>query len=245
MKYDYISKQTGKRLSNRTIINRLLTIKTFTNWLWEEDYITDKEYKKIKRYKNKEIEPTEGEDNRRALTETEILKGYQKVNDPLIRMLFWVGLNYGIRREEYTKLTFKDIDLKNRLLSVHGKGNKIRRIKILEHHVKRWEDWLNKRNLYNINHDYVFFTSRGKASTKAIDRYFKKINHLVVDKNKSDLTSHSFRYTFAVNLWRKNVDLLVIQRLLGHVKLETTKRYLRVEDWEIQARYEEQMKVSI
>lgn len=46
---------------------------------------------------------------------------------------------------------------------------------------------------------------------------------------KKGYTAHSFRHSFATRLTEKNVNLLLIQRLLGHLSLDSTKIYVHFE----------------
>lgn len=43
----------------------------------------------------------------------------------------------------------------------------------------------------------------------------------------SDITFHSFRHTFAMNLAINNVDILTISKLLGHTNVVTTQKYVK------------------
>ena len=45
---------------------------------------------------------------------------------------------------------------------------------------------------------------------------------------------HAFRRAFALTLWRKGVDVLSISRLLGHTSVEITKRYLNINNEDLQ-----------
>ena len=46
---------------------------------------------------------------------------------------------------------------------------------------------------------------------------------------KKGYTAHSFRHIFATRLTEKNVNILLVQRLLGHMSLDSTKIYVHFE----------------
>ena len=54
--------------------------------------------------------------------------------------------------------------------------------------------------------------------------------HLTISGlKKKGYTSHSFRHSFATRLIEKKVNLLLVQRLLGHLSLDSTKIYVHFE----------------
>lgn len=234
---NYIRKLQDKDgLKGNTVNSRLISVRCFARWLWEEDKLPEKEYRKINGYK---IKLDLGEDNRRALTPEEEEKGYKLLANPIFKMLFWTGLHYGLRRSEYINLELHDVDLENRILTIRqSKGNKTRRITILKTHVNTWVNWFKTREAYSLDHDHVFFTDRGKAGTRSLERYFNKLSDVVLGSR--EITSHTLRYTFAVKCWRSGMDLLVLSKILGHTSLTTTQTYLRVTEKEILDKYEEQ-----
>ncbi|MHA2248035.1 MAG: tyrosine-type recombinase/integrase [Candidatus Hodarchaeales archaeon] len=233
---NYIKKLQQDGLNGKTIVNRLVTIKRFAKWLWEEDKITQKEYKKIYGYK---VKLDLGESNRRVLTPEEEEKGYKRLANPLLKMMFWTGLRYGLRRSEYINLKIDDVDLDKRIVIIRkSKGNKTRRIGILKTHVPIWQQWFKTREAYQVDHDHIFFTDRGKAGTRSFDRYFNKLSEQVL--GNKEITSHTLRYTYAVKCWRSGMDLVVLSKMLGHANLTTTQIYLRIDEEEILEKYKEQ-----
>ncbi|MHA2174190.1 MAG: tyrosine-type recombinase/integrase [Candidatus Hodarchaeales archaeon] len=240
----YVKQIKNQGLKEKTITNRVNTIKSFSKWLWEEDRLPEKEFKKIRGIK---VKTDPGQDNRRALTPEEEDLGFEIIANPLLRMMFWTGLHYGLRLSEYINLKLNDVDLKKRILTIkQSKGNKTRRIKILKTQTDTWRQWFKTREAYSLAHEYVFFTDRGKAGTRTLERYFNKISEMIIGKPFKDqteierITSHTLRYTFAVKCWRSGLDILVLSKILGHTNLTTTQTYLRVIEEEILDKYEQQ-----
>lgn len=237
----YITKLQKKELKSSTLVVQLMAIRLFVTFLWEENRFDDKVYKAILGYF-----PIIEKDNeeRRALTPEEVELCLKKIQNPMMHMIFWVGINYGLRCSEYAALTVKDVDLKNRRLIIRlSKGNKTRRIKILRNHVRFWKDWLNIRGSYCVDHDCVFFSPRGKISDRAIQRYFNQMSAVVFGDSEEAretqwFTAHTLRYTFTTTLWRGKLDIYVISKLLGHSSIKTTELYLKVGEREIDEIYE-------
>lgn len=142
-------------------------------------------------------------------------------------------LDCGIRAQELCDLIMKDYDAKKgRLLVRHGKGNKQRLLPL------------------------------GQAAQKAIWRYHtlrpgaspleplfstRNTTHLAADNlgNMIETTAaragvarcgvHRFRHTFAVNYLRNGGNVVGLQAMLGHKKMETITIYARLAETDIEA----------
>ena len=149
----------------------------------------------------------------------------------LLELLYAAGL----RVSELIGLNLLDIEQKERILRVRGKGNKERIVpygaKAQEALEKYWpvrDKLLRQLNVANRGGDpgtqAVFLNYAGRRLTqRSVGRIVKKYVRLV--NVNWDLHPHSLRHAFATHLLADGADLRAIQELLGHQSLSTTQRY--------------------
>jgi integrase/recombinase XerC len=136
----------------------------------------------------------------------------------------------GLRVSELTGLNFADIDRKELMLRVRGKGNKERIIpyggkaeQALEAYGSIRDEILRKAGRRG-NYQAVFLNHLGTRLTpRSVARIVKKYVRLI--NVNWDLHPHSLRHAFATHLLADGADLRAIQELLGHSSLSTTQRY--------------------
>jgi len=134
----------------------------------------------------------------------------------------------GIRVSELCQLQVNDIDLKQGIIKIFGKGSKERMIQICQQEtIQALQNYIN---LFSdqIQPDQPFFVNRlGKGlSTQSVRIMIK--NHIKQSEINKHITPHTFRHTFATLLLEENVDLKYIQTLLGHSSITTTQIYTHV-----------------
>jgi site-specific recombinase XerD len=151
----------------------------------------------------------------------------------LLELLYAAGL----RVSELTGLNLEDIETKERMLRVRGKGNKERIVpygtKAHEALEKYWplREQLLRQGLSGerlratgTGTNAVFLNYAGKRLTqRSVGRIVKKYVKLV--NINWDLHPHSLRHAFATHLLADGADLRAIQELLGHQSLSTTQKY--------------------
>jgi integrase/recombinase XerC len=151
----------------------------------------------------------------------------------LLELLYAAGL----RVSELTGLNFADIDQKERVLRVVGKGDKERIVpygsKAQEALDKYWplreQLFLQASSARGRHRDAphteaVFLNYAGRRLTqRSVGRIVKKYVRLV--NVNWDLHPHSLRHAFATHLLADGADLRAIQELLGHQSLSTTQKY--------------------
>ncbi|MCU1341938.1 MAG: Tyrosine recombinase XerC [Candidatus Acidoferrum typicum] len=136
----------------------------------------------------------------------------------------------GLRVSELTGLNLADMDRKEMMLRVRGKGNKERIIpyggkaeQALEAYGSTRDEILKKAGR-NGDRQAVFLNHLGTRLTpRSVARIVKKYVRLI--NVNWDLHPHSLRHAFATHLLADGADLRAIQELLGHSSLSTTQRY--------------------
>ncbi len=128
----------------------------------------------------------------------------------------------GLRVSELVNLTQKDLDFKQNIGWVRkGKGKKDRIFKIAESLSKNLEKQIIK------NPENKFLFSKEKPLTPRNVQIMIKRAAKNAGINKK-VTPHTLRHSFATHLLDAGENLLVIQQLLGHENLETTKIYTHI-----------------
>ena len=136
----------------------------------------------------------------------------------------------GLRVSELTGLNLGDIDRKELMLRVRGKGNKERIVpyggkaeQALEAYEPLRNETLRKAGGHG-ERQAVFLNHHGARLTqRSVARIVKKYARLA--NVNWDLHPHSLRHAFATHLLADGADLRAIQELLGHSSLSTTQRY--------------------
>jgi site-specific recombinase XerD len=166
-------------------------------------------------------------------------KRFQQLGEGLLlrrdRSLLELLYAAGLRVSELTGLNLADMDQKERILRVRGKGNKERIVpygaKAQEALEKYWpvrEQLLRqtyaKSGCQGPHLEAVFLNYSGRRLTqRSVGRIVKKYVRLA--NVNWDLHPHSLRHAFATHLLADGADLRAIQELLGHQSLATTQKY--------------------
>lgn len=223
----YLALCKQKGLSNRTLATVRSYLFAFFEWMATEEIITKNPCIKIKPVKyNRETEkPFSG-------VEIDALRSACKNNRD--RALIETLLASGIRREELCDLEVRDIDFTDRSLVVRkGKGGKRRVTYINDLAILYLKKYFTERGDLSPN-DKVFATQRGGISKAGLRYVLKRIGEMGGVEN---IHPHRFRRTFATSLVNRGMDVQEMQRLLGHVNINTTMCYVCVDDDRVKNSY--------
>lgn len=222
---DYL-REKKKTVKLITIRNKITVISAFFNWLANEGHIKENPARLIQK-------PRVNDNERRYLTIEEIEIIRLDITEPFDILLFEVLYSSGIRVSEAVNLDWDDIDFEKEEMVVLGKGNKKRTVKfstkakllLLRYKDKRKDD------------DQHVFRScyKQRMSKETIERRVGKIGERAGIKIR--ITPHKLRHSFATTLAKRNTPIEVIQALMGHEDINTTKRYIEISQENVSYNY--------
>ena len=235
--FDYIKHLFDERkLQESTISRKLIVLKMFFKFLYQNGYIEHNYYKnynfKIK--KERKLPKTLSIDETTKLIthlsdsakrDTSTFSFWKACRDlALIDLL----ISTGIRIEEASNISLEDIIFSEQTILIHGKGRKQRLIYISCNDT--WNNlifWINIRNKHPYNTDKVFVNRLGnQISVHGIEYIYNSAKKASGINEHS--TPHYLRHTFATNLLANGADLRSVQEILGHSSVTTTEIYTEV-----------------
>ena len=130
-----------------------------------------------------------------------------------------------MRVSEVVSLKVSDVDSKRMMLRVEqGKGRKDRHAMLSPVLLELLRDW------YRIARPQGWLFPGLRPASPMTTRQLTRACHAAAHMAEitKRVTPHTLRHSFATHLLEQNIDIRVIQVLLGHAKLETTALYTRV-----------------
>lgn len=153
---------------------------------------------------------------------------YQRKNISRDIAVFELLFASGVRVGELCSLKNYDVDIKQKLIKVNGKGNRERYIQITNPSVLKALRFYKNNFSKSIDETgYFFINNRGR---KLQEQSVRCIINKYVNKTGAGIhiTPHMFRHTVATMLTEEDVDIRYIQELLGHSSIQTTQIYTHI-----------------
>lgn len=218
-------------ISARSNQRRLVACRKFYDFLLRHDKVKENPFALVKAPKVNVLPPQV----LYAQEVTQLFEANKKRTDHLalrdqaILMLLYAS---GLRVSELVNLTIQDVNNKQRILRITGKGNKTRMVPYsidaydaIQKYIQFSRSELSSKNKNPSN--ALFLSDKGEKLTSRGVEYI--VEH-IDDKAGTTfrLHPHTLRHTFATQLLDKGADLRTIQELLGHESLNTTQIYTHV-----------------
>ena len=224
-------------ISARTVARQLSAVKSFYRWLKREGRVPEDPALLIER-------PKTGRPLPKTLTEADVeaLLAAPDLDTPLglrDRAMLEVLYATGLRVTELVTLTQSQINPRQGLVRVIGKGDKERLVPLGEEALHWLVRYLREGRpmLLGNDQELLFPSLRGTCMTR--QTFWHRIKQMAqVAGVQKALSPHTLRHAFATHLLNHGADLRVVQLLLGHSDLSTTQIYTHVAQQRLQDLYQ-------
>jgi len=224
----YLAYRLGQGISARSSARFLSSLKRFYIYYVREGRVLEDPAAVIDAPKlGRSLPSTLSEEDVESLLEApDILTAIGYRDRAMLELLYASGL----RVSELVGLKLSEINFRQGLVRVTGKGDKDRLVPIGEEALVWLQDFIECWRLDILGErqtDSVFPTNRGTGMTRQAFWYLIKRYAVKAGITKS-LSPHSLRHAFATHLLNHGADLRVVQLLLGHSDLSTTQIYTHI-----------------
>ena len=228
---NFLTKELMNGVSKRSCKRRLCALKRFYSYLQKTGQVDvnpfnfvnppklEKKYPHIL-YSN-QVEELLAENRKRD----DVLASRDQA---ILELLYYSG----VRASELVNIKLSDINTRNRMVRILGKGNKERLVPFTDECAQTIDTYIKKCRPELAKHNeqisiYLFLNNRGEQLTS---RGLEFILKNVEEKTGLNLGLHPhlLRHTFATHLLENGADLRVIQELLGHESINATQVYTHV-----------------
>ncbi len=154
-------------------------------------------------------------------------------NAQLLKHKILIGLLYGcgLRCMEVRNIELKHLDIDRKLLHiVQSKGNKDRYVPLSSHLIRGIQKYISATHPGK-----YLFEGTGNPQGKGFDgRYSQRGVQWAVKTVArqagilKEVHTHTLRHTYATHLLEDGVNILTVQKLLGHANIDSTMVYLHV-----------------
>ena len=221
----FVARERRRDLSARSIQRALSSIRSFFNYLLDEEVVESNPAANISSPKSTQLLP-------KAL-DTDLVKrllDFKPQGDIEIRDKAMVELLYssGLRLSELCSLNMDSISVRERSCRVVGKGNKTRDLPVGEKAIQSLRDWLLvRKNISSDSNKALFLNKNGKRiSTRSVQL---RLERLSKKRGLPMVNPHMLRHSFASHILESSGDLRAVQEMLGHSDIGTTQIYTKLD----------------
>ena len=212
----YLSEYQEEHQSSKVTIDNMRRIfSSFFSWLEDEDYIAKSPVRRIHKVKTDSLV-------KEVLSDEQLEQLRDSCTNKRDLALIDILSSTGIRVGELVKLNRDDIDFHERQCVVFGKGNKERIVYFNARTKLHLQQYLDAR----IDNNPALFVSLHSPYTRlTISGVEVRIRKMGQSLSMTKVHPHKFRRTLATMAIDKGMPIEQVQRLLGHVRIDTTLHY--------------------
>ncbi len=223
---EFIARQIKSGLSKTTVSRRLATVRSFLTFLYREGAISKNPARIVSSPKQAEHLPNFlAIDDIIALLEKPEGIGIIPARDKALLELLYSS---GLRVSEIAGLNIDDVDMKEGMVKVRGKGKRERLLPVGSKALDALKSYMVEKMLFRKTSRALFLNRRDqRLSPRGVRRVVVKYARMA--GIHEPIGPHTIRHTFASHLLQGGADLRVIQELLGHASLSTTQKYTHID----------------
>lgn len=216
---NYLGNYRSDRLISKTTADNIRRIlSSFFSWLEDEDYIIKNPVRRIKKIKKGRVVKDVLSDEHLEL----LRDNCDDIRDLAILELL---ISTGIRVGELVNLNIDDVNFNERECVVFGKGESEREVYF---DAKTKIHLMNYLRTRNDNNPALFVSLKKPYTRLGISGVERRLRELGQKSKITKVHPHKFRRTLATNAIDKGMPIEQVQRLLGHVQIDTTMQYAMV-----------------
>ena len=210
--------QEENNLSKVTIDNLRRIFSSFFSWLEDEDYIAKSPVRRIHKVRTDTLV-------KEVLSDENIETLRDSCNELRDLAMIDLLLSTGVRVGELVKMNRADIDFQERQCKVFGKGNKEREVYFNARTKIHLQRYLESRT----DDNPALFVTLSKPHTRlTISGVEVRLRKMGKDVHIDKVHPHKFRRTLATMAIDRGMPIEQVQKLLGHVRIDTTLHYAMV-----------------
>jgi integrase/recombinase XerC len=220
----WIAELSRNGLGHKSINRKISSLKAFYKFLLKSQQIQKSPLQQFKSLKTaKPVNTIFSIDEITKAIESLQVEDFKTARKKLI-----IGLLYatGMRRAELIALKEKDISIHEKVVKVLGKRNKQRKIPLVEWVCGEIETYLKFKKEFGLKNEVLLVTEKDIPLYPSLV-YSTVRDTLKLFSNKSKVSPHVLRHSFATHLLNKGTNLNAIKELLGHSSLSSTEIYTR------------------
>lgn len=210
-----IKRKQGQLLSDSAAHGRARAVRALLRFALRRGYINHEIYLEMPKVRKKE---------NRVLTADEVKTLIRVAKTLRDKAAIALAIDSGLRISELAALRWRDIDTRSFVIKVmHGKGDKFRIVAAGGKTISLLLQ-LKQSLWHNGPEDGVFQSHTGEPLTRwGMRSIFENLS----DESGIQFSAHALRRTCAKFSIQNGMDIVMVQQLLGHDNVETTRHYIQ------------------
>ena len=233
----YLEFLNKEKLNPSSVARKITAIKGFHSYLLLRDVVLEDVSLNIERPRlRKRLPDVLTVEEVDKLLDIKLDTVFDYRNKAMLELLYGTGF----RISELLNLRIEDIDFEDCIVRCLGKGSKERIVPIGEYILDSLKAYLCVRSELSKSKkcEYLFLSNRGNQLDRT--NFFRILKSILKGKGISkDISPHGLRHSFATHMVEYGADLKVLQDLMGHADIATTRIYTHISDNKVKNDYKE------